>query len=58
MPRKENKAVPEGNNGPVPRQEELGLANPRWRTYIECSKNDSIDRTGTGTVCGASSINR
>ena len=28
MPRKESKAVPEGNDGPVPKQEEFGSGQP------------------------------
>ena len=28
MPRKESKAVPEGNDGPVPQQEKFGCGQP------------------------------
>ena len=28
MPRKENKTVPEGNDGPVPQQEQFGPGQP------------------------------
>ena len=34
MLRKDSEAVPEGND-PSPGKKNLGLANPRWRMYIE-----------------------
>ena len=49
MPRMESKAVPEGND-PVPQQEEFGSGQPTLADVIECLNNDSINRTGTGTV--------
>ena len=47
MPRKESMAVPVGND-PVPQQEDMSLANPRWRTYIKWLKKYS--KCGTGKL--------
>ena len=42
MPRNRSKDVPEGN-GPFPIMMNLGMINPRWRTYIDYLKKYTID---------------